>query len=538
MESVTKVRCDDAGRASFWSGMVDPAAAPDSKAAGAKRGLRFPLSALILRYFFYVLAVTIALALCVYIAFGLLLETGVAYPANYGDTMLAETSERLAPLGSNDVEAIDGAVPSSFRWAVFAADGAYVAGDASESTQEAMHAAAFDGLSVEYGALSTTRYDPVELADGSVCVLMHDYLPQFVSKEVRDALPNPQNLLLALFALLSLVALVGIAARASHVLQRKMDPLVRAAGRIEDRDLDFDVGSSNVKEIDMVLAAMERMRSSLEESLDARWRSERRQRDQVAALAHDLKTPLTVVRGNLDMLLEEDLGVEARACAIDAAAGCTQMQRMLTALLEVSVAADDQDKDGRIRSKLALRPFAADMCRQAEALAATGRVRLSYNERALPESVPGDEELLARAVMNLVANAVDHAPADSTVELSFTVEDPAAPAYDEPADEYGGNGGAGGSVQVEGSAVRTHGASDSAMLSIRVRDEGPGFSAQALVHAVERFWRGDSARTVGDHSGLGLSIAASIAQRHGGRLDLANREDGTGACATLRIPFV
>ena len=116
MESVTKVRCDDAGRASFWSGMVDPAAAPDSKAAGAKRGLRFPLSALILRYFFYVLAVTIALALCVYIAFGLLLETGVAYPANYGDTMLAETSERLAPLGSNDVEAIDGAVPSSFRW--------------------------------------------------------------------------------------------------------------------------------------------------------------------------------------------------------------------------------------------------------------------------------------------------------------------------------------------------------------------------------------------------------------------------------------
>lgn len=76
------------------------------------------------------------------------------------------------------------------------------------------------------------------------------------------------------------------------------------------------------------------------------------------------------------------------------------------------------------------------------------------------------------------------------------------------------------------------------MLSIRVRDEGPGFSAQALVHAVERFWRGDSARTVGDHSGLGLSIAASIAQRHGGRLDLANREDGTGACATLRIPLV
>mgnify|MGYP002323102262 CR=1 FL=1 len=176
------------------------------------------MSLVILRYFAYVLAAAVALALGTYLVFGILVGTGAVYPANYGDTALAETSARLAELPSDDAGAIDDAVPSSFRWALFAQDGAYVAGDAPERARDDLKAAAFDGLAIAYGGLSTTRYEPVELADGSGCVLTYDYMPQFASKGLRDALPNPQNLLLGGFAVLAVLVLVSIAVRAARVL--------------------------------------------------------------------------------------------------------------------------------------------------------------------------------------------------------------------------------------------------------------------------------------------------------------------------------
>lgn len=97
--------------------------------ASRGRGRRFPLGALILRYFAYVLAALLALALAAYAAFGLLVGSGTVLLANYGDTALDETSAQLAALPSADADAIDAAVPSAYRWALFSPDGAYAAGD-------------------------------------------------------------------------------------------------------------------------------------------------------------------------------------------------------------------------------------------------------------------------------------------------------------------------------------------------------------------------------------------------------------------------
>ena len=273
--------------------------------ASRGRGRRFPLGALILRYFAYVLAALLALALVAYAAFGVLVGSGTVLLANYGDTALDETSAQLAALPSADADAIDAAVPSAYRWALFSPDGAYAAGDVAAGAVDDARAAAFDGLAIDYETFGMTRYEPVTLADGSVCVLVYQYLPQFASKDLRDALPNPQNLLLGALAVLSVLTLVGIAARAARVISRKMEPLADAVRRIEERDLDFEVASSRVREIDDVLAAMDDMRASLKDSLEAQWRGEQAQREQIAALAHDLKTPLASVIGYLNLLRDE-----------------------------------------------------------------------------------------------------------------------------------------------------------------------------------------------------------------------------------------
>lgn len=495
--------------------------------AGRRHGFRFPLSALILRYFAYVLAGAAALSLSFWIALGLLLGSGLVVPANHGDAVLDETTAVIADAGliSDDM------VPSCYRWAHIAADGAFLEGDMPEGRRDEARAAAFDGLAVEYSTLATTRYEAVPLPDGSAAVLMYEYLPQFASKALRDALPNPQNLLFVLFGVLAVAMVAGVAARASRVLQRKMQPLARAAARIEARDLDFTVEGSNVREVDEVLEAMERMRASLQASLEAQWRAEQRQRDQVAALAHDLKTPLTIVRGNVDMLLEEDLAEEARACAADAAAGVDQLERTLAALVEVS-RGPSQDGGLDARARIAVGSFADRMHRQAGALAAAAGVGLAYEQGPLLQDVLADEHLLERAVMNLVSNAVEHAPANTAVGLSFGLEGPAAPDAADRAPDAGSKVGTACETGAEGVCAPA-----GSVLVIAVCDEGAGFSAEALAHGAERFWRGDVARASDGHSGLGLFIAASAAQQHGGSLEVANRTDGPGACATLRIPL-
>ena len=116
-----------------------------------------------------------------------------------------------------------------------------------------------------------------------------------------------------------------------------------------------------------------------------------------------------------------------------------------------------------------------------------------------------DEALVERAAMNVVANAVEHTPAGSTVEVRVR------------ADEAAGAGG---------------------MLAVSVADAGPGFSPEALERACERFYQGDPARAARGHRGLGLHVAAQAAARHGGSVELANREDADGgACVTLRFPL-
>ena len=309
---------------------------------------------------------------------------------------------------------------------------------------------------------------------------------------------SPQNLLLGALAVLSVLTLVGIAARAARVISRKMEPLADAVRRIEERDLDFEVASSRVREIDDVLAAMDDMRASLKDSLEAQWRGEQAQREQIAALAHDLKTPLTVVRGNVDLLLEGELSGEQRSCAADVAEGARQMGTYVSALIDASLGAGATFAPREAR----LRPLLERLRAQVEALAAASGVRVAWSEGAdLPETMLLDEALVERAVANAAANAVEHAPAGSSV------------AVDVRADAAAG------------------------CLALSVADEGPGFSPEALSRGCERFYQGDAARAARGHSGLGLHVAAEAAARHGGSVELANRSaaEGGGARVALRL---
>ena len=464
-----------------------------------------PLSFVIARYFAYAFAAVAAAWLASFMALSAAINAGLVYEASWGPANARGVAEGLAREGVRGPQD----VPTAYRYLILGADGGALMTDlegarlerAAEMARGAL-AAGPESVEIEGGGSGLT-YAAFPLEGGGACALVSEYLPQWVSRDLAGLLPNPQNLMLAGAAAGSALALALVARRASRVISRKMAPLTEAAGRVGAGELGFAVGRTNVREVNDVLAAMDAMRASLAESLEARWAAEREQREQVASLAPDLKTPLTVLRANADFVAEElgdEKDADLAAAARDISDGAERLDGYVRLLIEASRGSGGADR-------APLRP--AELCEQVVAEAAqVARARGVALDAVTGPAVAGapeaplDRAALARAAANLVANAAEHAR--SRVSVSCDV--------------------AGGSLVIE------------------VADDGPGFSPAALERGCERLFTDDSSRSSrssrdgGRHYGLGLHAASEAARAHGGSVSLANSPSG-GAVATMAVPL-
>ena len=325
-----------------------------------------PLSFVIARYFAYAFAAVATAWLASFMALSAAINAGFVYEASWGPANAREVAEGLARdgvCGQQDV-------PTAYRYLILNKDGHVLMTDlegtrlegATEMTRAAL--AADPGTVEIEGGGSGLTYAAFPLKGGGACALVSEYLPQWVSRDLAGLLPNPQNLMLVGAAAGSALALALVARRASRVISRKMAPLAEAAGRVGAGELDFAVGSTNVHEVNDVLAAMDAMRTSLAESLEARWAAERGQREQVASLAHDLKTPLTVLRANADFVaeeLEDEKDADLAAAARDIAGSVERLDGYVRLLIEAS-----RGSGGAERAPM--RP--AELCEQVLAEAA------------------------------------------------------------------------------------------------------------------------------------------------------------------------
>lgn len=482
------------------------AVASDTQRRGTSAGM--PLAFAIGRYFIYAFAGVAVAWVIAFMGISAAINMGWVFEASWGPANVRTVAEDLAAEGVRGPQDI----PTAYQYLIIDAHGKTLMTDlaaerlarAEEMARAALDAER-DAVAIEGGGAGLT-YAAFPLQDGGACALVSEYLPQWASRDLSGVLPNPQNLMLFGAVLGSALALGAVAHRASRVITRKMAPLMKATERIAHEDLAFTVRRTNVREINAVLDAMDAMRVSLAASLDARWSAERAQREQVAALAHDLKTPLTVLHANADFVaeeladgegLDENARAELAAAAHDIACGAEQLDGYVHVLIEAS-------RGGETARKTPVRPAALyqKIAAEAEPVARAHGIELASTidpAAASVREVPLDATSLARAAANLVSNAVEHAR--SRVELTCTM--------------------------VDGS------------LSISVADDGAGFSPAALEHGCERLFTDDASRAARDgkrHYGLGLYTAAEAARAHGGSISLANRPSG-GAIVTLTIPL-
>jgi two-component system, OmpR family, sensor histidine kinase CreC len=212
------------------------------------------------------------------------------------------------------------------------------------------------------------------------------------------------------------------------------------------------------------------------------------------ALAHELKAPLSAIRGAAELLGEEMPREERGRFIANLRAESDRMQRVVERLLELSAL---EARDGRVEfTPVDLRKVLDDVIAQARGIAAQRGIQLAFADGA-PALLRGERYLLSQAVGNLVQNAIEFSPAASVVTIELRV--------------------------------------DAAVIFVAVEDSGPGVPSFALEKVFDRFYslpRPDSGRK---SSGLGLSIVREIVRLHGGEITLQNRAEG-GARATLSLP--
>ena len=332
---------------------------------------------------------------------------------------------------------------------------------------------------------------PITQSDGNMIGYLLLSMPRdwtMTGRLEQQFLSGMRNILITGAALAVGLGLI-VGAFLSHRLTAPLQRLAAAARAVAGGDLGHKVAVEGSAEISEVGRAFNEMTTALSES-------ERQRRNMVADVAHELRTPLSVIQGNLRAILDDvyELDKEEISRLYDES---RLLSRLVDDLRELALA-----DAGQLRLSLRATELAPVIQESIENLVSGAEAREISLATSLPDDLPrvrADPDRVSQVLRNLLTNALLYTPAGGSITVS------ASP----------GNG----------------------MVEVAVADTGVGIEPQNLPHIFERFWRADPARARMGSTGLGLSIAQSLIEAQGGRI-WAESAPGQGSTFRFTLPVV
>jgi two-component system, OmpR family, sensor kinase len=301
---------------------------------------------------------------------------------------------------------------------------------------------------------------------------------------VDQALESLRNRFIAV-GIGALLLSVAIAVWLANLISRPLRRMAAVASAVDSGDLTHRIDYSGDDEVGVLADSFNHMMDRLEEGF-------RLQRDFVSDASHELRSPLTVLRGRIEQLSDHAGDREAvQGEADELMREVRRMERLTDDMLTLAKA----ERGGLLQPRrVPIDDFVEDLRRDLPLLGS----RHYSVESSVHGDLDADPDRLSQVLRNLVANAVRHTTGDGHIDISV--------------------------------------ASDNGSAVFAVCDDGTGIEPDQLVRIFDRFHRTDEGRSRAEGgSGLGLAIARAIVEAHGGTIS-ASSTPGEGATIRFRIP--
>lgn len=447
-----------------------------------------------------------------------LLNTNVFYPANHYEKQIPLITEYVQKhgeliLSSNGQKHLEEIIPlSGISYSVLSASGEYLYGNLLEHPFDShmnKQKEILSRLNLTYnGEKDIIKYVPIVSNNGELIgTLMLGY-------SLAVTAPNSMlaplikiggaGLLLTPFIFIILFTFL-FGRQFSRKLSRPLQQLMDGAQRIKERELNFSISEScSIKEVNQLTSAFEEMRSALEESIEREWKQEQERRTMFAALAHDLRTPLTIIQGHAEGLEEsKELGNGEKFQQYLQIIK-RNSQRASALLQDMNTIADLEKVTFRLRFvPVDLEEFVQEKAMEYSSLCQEKEITFQSqirDKRSINKPIVFDPYRIIQVLDNLTANSIRYAPKQGSINWNIELTDQ--------------------------------------FLDMEITDNGTGFQSGSLEHAFNPFYQGNShtVRTKG-HSGLGLYISKLLIQHHGGQIHAKNNPNG-GAAVQFHIPVL
>ena len=440
---------------------------------GNKKSLTYLISRFAILELFFV----IFMILFSYILLNVLINTGIVYPANYAE-MNSDTVkyEFLKDNWTTDK------IPFFYEYQL-RDNGEIIQNTIDERYNQEISEALQNGKSSKDQIIGSDVFKAFKNGNKDL-IIKYKICAIPTNPNVYKIIRNFELVFYISMFCLWLIGFIYLISNLTRILRCEIRKISKANDSIEKLQLEFEREHSDYIEISGILDSIDSMARSLKASLEKQWNMQMTQREMIESITHDVRTPITLIKGNIELLKEDQENVLERA--EDALSGVERLEYFLKKLNDFS---DLTEVPKEVVSKGVLDywiKIVTSICK----LKGFSLSILSYDA----SNIKLDKNSISIAIQNLVNNAIENSSVGSTIFIGF---------YDD-IDDY----------------------------TIVVRDQGDGLNNDILYNLREKY----VSTKMYDNNihGLGLSIVTKILETNKGQLLLKNYDNqGNGAEAKM-----
>ena len=272
-------------------------------------------------------------------------------------------------------------------------------------------------------------------------------------------------------------------------LRKPLAELRTASEKISNNDLDFSIGYDSKDELGRLVGSFETMRAMLANNFSEMWRQVEERKRLNAAFAHDLRTPLTVLKGYNEMLQASE-HVQTKEIAATMGKHLARMEAYVNSMSNLRRLEDTRPE----YKSVPLQQFLSSLQESAKILCTQNGKKLLMQNETVDCDILMDKTFVSQVCNNLIANAVRFA--QTSITLSFSLQD------------------------------------DGLLLS--VSDDGKGFDKKSIHKVTSPYFTEETDRS--EHFGLGLYICKLLCENYGGYLKIADVSNGARVLAFFKTP--